>query len=255
MKNGIQVSSFKPVLTTEAEVKTAFEKMKEMGCEWVQLQWIDPAVSIELIAQCLKETGIRSVSVQDFYEVIRQNKQYYINLNAQTGGTWMCVSRVPDRLKTRAGLNDYVAELRAFQQELDDYGQKLCFHAVGKDFAPIDGIDPVAYLLDAMPELAICVDFYNIRKAGHDAVPYLKRYAGRVCMVHFKDSAVMEGEEHLVPAGQGDTDWSGVVAACAETGVEYGFVEQERWLKDPFECMQEALDWANGEWRASCHEA
>ena len=167
MKNGIQVSSFKPVLTTEAEVKTAFEKMKEMGCEWVQLQWIDPAVSIDFIAQCLKETGIRSVSVQDFYEVIRQNKQYYIDLNAQTGGTWMCVSRVPDRLKTRAGLDDYVAELRAFQQELDGYGQKLCFHAVGKDFAPIDGMDPVAYLLDAMPELAICVDFYNIRKAGH----------------------------------------------------------------------------------------
>jgi len=250
MKTGIQVSSLKPVLTTEAEVKTAFEKMKEMGCEWVQLQWIDPAVSIDFIAQCLKETGIRSVSVQDFYEVIRQNKQYYIDLNAKTGGTWMCVSRVPDRLKTREGLDDYVAELRAFQQELDAYGQKLCFHAVGKDFAPIDGMDPVAYLLDAMPELAICVDFYNIRKAGHDAVPYLKRYAGRVCMVHFKDSAVMEGEEHLVPAGQGDTDWSGVVAACAETGVEYGFVEQERWLKDPFECMQEALDWANGEWRS-----
>lgn len=250
MKTGIQVSSLKPVLTTEAEVKTAFEKMKEMGCEWVQLQWIDPAISIDFIAQCLKETGIRSVSVQDFYEVIRQNKQYYIDLNAQTGGTWMCVSRVPDRLKTREGLDDYVAELRAFQQELDAYGQKLCFHAVGKDFAPIDGIDPVAYLLDAMPELAICVDFYNIRKAGYDAVPYLKRYAGRVCMVHFKDSAVMEGEEHLVPAGQGDTDWSGVVAACAETGVEYSFVEQERWLKDPFECMQEALDWANGEWRS-----
>jgi len=250
MKTGIQVSSLKPVLTTEAEVKTAFEKMKEMGCEWVQLQWIDPAVSIDFIAQCLKETGIRSVSVQDFYEVIRQNKQYYIDLNAKTGGTWMCVSRVPDRLKTREGLDDYVAELRAFQQELDAYGQKLCFHAVGKDFAPIDGMDPVAYLLDAMPELAICVDFYNIRKAGHETVPYLKRYAGRVCMVHFKDSAVIEGEEHLVPAGQGDTNWSGVAAACVETGVEYGFIEQERWLKDPFACMQEALDWANDELRS-----
>jgi hypothetical protein len=119
MKTGIQVSSFKPVLTTEAEVKTAFEKMKAMGCEWVQLQWIDPAVSIAWIAECMKETGIRSVSVQDFYEVIRQNKPYYIELNAKTGGTWMCVSRVPERLKTREGLDTYVAELRAFQQELD----------------------------------------------------------------------------------------------------------------------------------------
>ena len=247
MKTGIQVSSFKPVLTTEAEVKSAFEKMKAMGCEWVQLQWIDPAVPVEWIAGCLKQTGIRSVSVQDFYEVIRQNKPYYIELNRQTGGTWMCVSRVPERLKTRAGLDEYVTELRAFQKELDAYGQKLCFHAVGMDFAPIDGIDPVAYLLDHMPELAICVDFYNIRKAGQNAVAYLKKYAGRVCMVHFKDGTVIDGVEQLVPSGQGDTDWNGVVAACVETGVEYGFVEQERWLKDPFECMREALEWVNGQ--------
>ena len=30
-------------------------------------------------------------------------------------------------------------------------------------------------------------DFYNIRKAGHSPADYLKRYDGRVCMVHFKD--------------------------------------------------------------------
>ena len=51
MKTGIQVSSFKPVLKTEEQVKTAFEKMKAMGCQWVQLQWIDPAVSVDLIAK------------------------------------------------------------------------------------------------------------------------------------------------------------------------------------------------------------
>jgi len=243
MKTGIQVSSFKPVLTTENEVKTAFEKMKAMGCEWVQLQWIDPSVSIEFIAKCLENTGIRSVSVQDFYEVIRQNKQYYINLNARTGGTWMCVSRIPDRLKTRAGLDEYVAELRAFQHELDACGQKLCFHAVAADFALVDGINPVEYLLNAMPELAICADLYHVNKVGLNMGDWLRRYADRVCMVHFKD----EQNGQLVPAGQGDTDWTGVVAACVDTGVEYGFVEQERWLKDPFDCMREALDWLNNE--------
>ncbi len=243
MKTGIQVSSLKSMLKTEAEVKTAFDKMKAMGCEWVQLQWIDPRVPADFIAKCLAQTGIRSVSVQDFYEVICQNKAYYIELNARTGGTWMCVSRIPDRLKTRKGLDDYAAELRAFQRELDAYGQKLCFHAVGMDFAPIDGIDPVAYLLDAMPEMQLCVDFYNIRKAGHDPNAYLRRYAGRVCMVHFKDGI----GEQLVPAGQGNTDWTDVAATCMETGVEYAFVEQERWLKDPFDCMQEALNWLKKE--------
>lgn len=254
MKTGIQVSSLKPVLTTEAEVKTAFEKMKAMGCQWVQLQWIDPSVPIDHIADCLRETGIQSVSVQDFYEAIRQNRQYYIELNAKTGGTWMCVSRIPDRLKTRAGLDEYVAELRAFQRELDAYGQKLCFHAVAADFAPIDGIDPVGYLLDAMPELAICADLYHVNKVGLDMNQWLRRYAGRICMVHFKDKQGFGAEEQLVPAGQGDTDWTGVAASCEKIGVEYGFVEQERWDRDPFDCMQEALDWLNQKQKNLLHQ-
>lgn len=247
MKTGIQVSSLKPVLTTEAEVRTAFEKMNAMGCQWVQLQWIDPSVPIDFIAECLKQTGIQSVSVQDFYEVIRQNKQYYIDLNAKTGGIWMCVSRIPDRLKTRQGLDAYVAELRAFQQELDAYGQKLCFHAVSADFTPIDGLNPVCYLFEAMPELAVCVDLYHVNKVGLDMNEWLRRYAGRVCMVHFKDAQMNSGTEQLVPAGQGDTDWTDVVSTCMQTGVEYGFVEQERWTRDPFDCMKEALDWIKGQ--------
>jgi hypothetical protein len=47
----------------------------------------------------------------------------------------------------------------------------------------------------------------------------------------------------LVPAGQGDTDWSGVVEACMESGVPFGFVEQEKWDRDPYDCMKEAMDW------------
>jgi sugar phosphate isomerase/epimerase len=248
MKIGIQVSSFRPVLTTEQEVALAFQRMKAMGCDTVQLQWIDPAVSIEFIGETLKNTGIVSVSVQDFYETIRENRDYYDTLNGATGGTWICVSRIPERLKTREGLDLYVAELRAMASELALLGQKLCFHPVSGDFAPIAGLDPVEYLLEAMPELMICADLYHLNKSGKDMCAWLRRYAGRVCMVHFKDSRTDEnGKEELVPAGQGDTDWTGVVEACVETGVEYGFAEQERWQGDPFDRLKEAFDWLAGQ--------
>ena len=240
---GIQVSSFKPLLTTDQQVQTAFEKMSEMGCRYVQLQWIDPSVSVEHIAKCLKLTGIHSVSVQDFYEVIRQNPDYYIQLNATTGGKWMCVSRIPDRLKTRQGLDDYIDELRAMQNQLDAYGQRLCFHAVAADFAPVEGVAPVEYLLESMPELAVCADLYHVHKVGLDLNEWLRRWSGRVCMVHFKDAVHADGQEQLVPAGQGEVDWTGVVDTCLETGVEYAFAEQERWNRNAFECLQEAFDW------------
>ena len=247
MKIGIQVSSFRPVLTTEQEVAFAFQRMKAMGCDTVQLQWIDPAVSMDFIGETLKNTGIISVSVQDFYETIRENKAYYYTLNRVTGGTWICVSRIPERLKTREGLDCYVAELRAMASELETLGQKLCFHPVSADFVPIAGIDPVDYLLEAMPELMICADLYHLNKSGKDMRAWLRKYRGRVCMVHFKDSRTVNGVEELVPAGQGDTDWRGVVETCLETGVEYAFAEQERWQGDPFDRLEEAYLWLAGQ--------
>lgn len=244
MEIGVQVSSLKPVLTTEEQVRAAFEKLAGMGCQYVQLQWIDPAVPIEAVARALEETGLKSVSVQDFYQTIVENRAYYYNLNAATGGTWMCVSRVPDRLKSRAGLDAYVQELRQMAEELAQTGQKLCFHPVFADYQELDGVSPVEYLMDALPELALCFDLYHLNKAGKDMPAWLRRYAGRVCMVHFKEGKLRpDGTEVLVPAGQGGTDWSGVVDACRESGVPYAFVEQERWETDPFQCLEEALTW------------
>ena len=40
MNIGIQVSSLKPLLLTEEQVRQAFCKMKALGCNVVQLQWI-----------------------------------------------------------------------------------------------------------------------------------------------------------------------------------------------------------------------
>lgn len=244
MEIGIQVSSLKPMLTTEAEVRTAFEKMAAMGCRTVQLQWIDPGVSIDFIARALADTGLRSVSVQDYYQTIAENRSYYYTLNQKTGGTWMCVSRVPERLRTRPGLDEYVQELRQMAAELDAIGQKVCFHPVFADYQPIDGICPVEYLMDRMPELSLCIDLYHLNKAGKSMPQWLRRWAGRVCMVHFKEGRHMpDGSEQLVPAGQGGIDWTGVVPACLETGVPYAFAEQERWDRDPFVCLGEAMDW------------
>lgn len=245
MKNGIQVSSLKPLLLNDQQVSLAFAKMHALGCHTVQLQWIDPSVSIAHIAKVLSENQMISVSVQDFYELVMDNFDYYTGLNAATGGKWLCVSRIPDRLKSPEGLDRFVAELRAMQKQLDPMGQKLCFHPVSADFTAIPGMDAVVCLLERMPELEICLDLYHLNRNCTDMPGFIRRYAPRVCMVHFKDA---KGDA-LVPAGQGDTDWTGVVAACLEAGVPYAFVEQERWDRDPYDCMKEAMDWLDLEIR------
>ena len=243
MEIGIQVSSLKPLLRTVEQVRETFSRLRALNCKTVQLQWIDPSVSAEAIADALKEAQIASVSVQDFYELVLENTDYYTGLNAATGGTWLCVSRIPERLKSPEGLDTFIAELRAMQSKLDSLGQELCFHPVSGDFAAIPGTNAVAYLLEHMPELDICLDLYHLNRNCTDMPGFIRRYGKQICMVHFKDAA----GEALVPAGQGDTNWNGVVEACMEACVPYAFVEQERWDRDPFICLKEAMDWLSQE--------
>lgn len=248
MLNGVQVSSLKPFLQTTEQVSETFARLNKLGCKTIQLQWIAPAVPTEAIAQALRNNQIASVSVQDFYDLVLENLDYYTRLNAATGGTWLCVSRIPERLKSPEGLDEYITELRAMQQKLTPLGQKLCFHPVSGDFTAIPEINAVEYLLKNMPELEICLDLYHLNRNCRDMPGFIRRFGNRICMVHFKDAL----GDTLVPAGQGDTDWTGVVEACLEAKVPYAFVEQERWDRDPYDCLQEAMDWLDQKLR-SCN--
>lgn len=243
MVNGIQVSSLKPLLLTIEQVRTAFAQMKAIGCDTVQLQWIDPAVPVEDIAHAMEENGIRSVSVQDFYDTVLANPDYYFRLNAVTNGTWLCVSRIPERLKSPKGLDVYIEELRALQAQLTPLGQKICFHPVSGDYTAVAGMNAVEYLLENMPELEVCLDLYHLNRNCADMPGFIRRYGNRICMVHFKDSI----GDVLVPAGQGEARWDGVVSACLDAGIPYAFVEQERWDRDPYDCLKEAMVWLNQE--------
>ena len=243
MEIGIQVSSLKPLLLTPTQVRTAFAKMAALGCTDVQLQWIDPSVPIPAIAQAMTENGIRSCSVQDFYETVIADFPYYTGLNAATGGRWLCVSRIPERLKSREGLDCFVQELRTLRSRLLPLGQDLCFHPVSADFTAVPGTEAVTYLLQAMPELSLCLDLYHLNRNCPDMPAFIRRWGSRICMVYFKDSL----GDTLVPAGQGDTDWTGVVRACLDANIPCALVEQERWQRDPYLCLEEALTWLSRE--------
>lgn len=245
MKIGIQISSLKPMLQTLGDLRTTCEKLAALGCDTVQLQWLNRELPAKEVAGILAETGITSVSVQDYYTEIRGNLEYYVNLNRETRGLWLCPSRILDSCKTPEGLDLYAAELKQLSALLrDNYGQKLCFHPVSADFFAIEGMDAVGALLEKLPDMELCLDLYHLNRYTDDMPGYIRRYAGRIPMVHFKDA---DARGRLVPAGQGEVKWEGVAAACLDAGVAYAFAEQESWDRDPFCCLKEAMDWVVGE--------
>ena len=244
MKPGIQISSFRPLLTSPEGVSRVFAETARMGCDTVQLQWIDMSVSPEVIVREMNRFGIRSVSTQDFYETVQEHLDYFIQLNHLCKSRWVCVSKIPEAFAGPRGLADFSQQLALLKKRLETEDLELCFHPRGEDFALTGGLQPVQYLMEQDGlDLSLCLDLYHVHWAGLSLADTIRRYTGRVCMVHFKDFRQTPKGPALVPVGQGDIRWEEAVNACLQTRVPFGFVEQEQWEGDPFRCLQESYDW------------
>lgn len=242
---GIQVSSLKAYLQTPEDMYETFRRLSEMGCKTVQLQWINPGISNEVIANALKETGLYSVSTQDYYEEVTTHLEKTLRLNDLCDSTHVCVSGIPTKYRSYEGCLAFAHKLNSLSEQLEKDGKVLSFHPRSQEFDLFDGIPGMEILMEhTRKEVCLGLDLYHVRKAGLDAAEWIKKYAGRIDFVHFKDCVhLSDGSEKLVPVGQGDTDWAPVVRACLEADIPWAFAEQERWDKDAFICMKESFEW------------
>lgn len=242
---GIQVSSLKAYLQTPEQVRSTFSRLAGIGCRMVQLQWIDFSVSPACIAEALQQAGLCSVSTQDYYDVVVERMDYFLQLNDLCGSTHLCVSGIPERYRSAEGCAAYARELTGLSRRLQAEGKVLSFHPRAQEYDCFGGTPGVQLLMEQTPkEVCLGLDLYHVRKAGLDPVRWIRDYGSRIDFVHFKDGLTLpDGSQQLMPVGQGDADWGPVVRACREAEIPWAFAEQERWQKDAFVCMAESFDW------------
>ena len=84
-----------------------------------------------------------------------------------------------------------------------------------------------------------CRDIYWIQAGGGDPAAWVTRCAGRQPLLHLKDMAVSpEREQRMAEIGEGNLNWSAILKAAGEGGVEWYLVEQDHcYGRDPFESL------------------
>lgn len=241
---GIQVSSVKPFLKTADEVFSSFEKFKQAGFKYGQLQWIDSSVADEDIKKALVKNEITAVSLQDYYHLIAENPDYYINTCLKTGCSDLTVSGIPEKYLSKEGCDIFAKELIEFAKKLKDKGLTMSFHPRAQEFADIGGVTATDYLLEKTKgHMLLCLDGYHVHMANLEPADYIAKYHDILTGLHFKDYKIEDGNRVLMPIGQGSIDWSKTFKACADYKVKYAYVEQETWEKDPFALLKESLDY------------
>ena len=246
MREGIQISSLKPYLQTEEDVKATIARVARMGYRYTQLQWFSFDVPVETIARALSENGMVSIGTQEKYDECAKRFDYFIALNRACGSKEICMSGIPARYEGAEGIRQYVSDTRKYVERAEKEGMTVSFHALASDFRAVDGVPAAEAFLNALPGVAIVADTNQLLRAGVDPAAWILKYAGRVVSVHFKDMEAPVAGAKLKPVGQGVTDFPPIAKACREAGVRYVLAEQESWEKDAFLCMEESLAYIRG---------
>ena len=166
-----------------------------MGYRTVQMQWWNPEFEPELVAAAVRDAGLTCVSTQDLYTAVRDDFERTVRLNVLCGSTCVCVSGIPAPVPDTASVLAFSAELAAMAARIAPLGMTLAFHPRAREWAPADTAEPglscTELLLEHTPQnVTLGLDLYHSGKAGLAPDALLRRWAGRVEFVHFKDYCI-----------------------------------------------------------------
>jgi sugar phosphate isomerase/epimerase len=153
---------------------------------------------------------------------------------------------------------EFIDKAEGLAHRLAEHGIELYYHTHHLEFQKYDGV----YLLDLIKnntsKLGFELDVHWIQRAGENPVEFVKKYKGRISLLHLKDYRIgqMDLSEvdfkdmakfmhiftntiEFAELGEGNLDLKAIIEAGLESGAQYFLVEQDNtYGRDPFECLE-----------------
>lgn len=137
-----------------------------------------------------------------------------------------------EREKDAAGWRAFGRELAAIGKALNDEGMRFGWHNHSFEYKRCaDGSLPLDLIFEEAPDLLWEADLAWIVRGGADPIAELARHGKRAVACHVKDLAPAGealDEDGWADVGHGTLDWTKLLAAMREAGVEHFVVEHDK---------------------------
>lgn len=171
------------------------------------------------------------------------------------GFTFAVVPYIPPAMRGGVDVMKKLADnLQDSGRRAHSHGLQLCYHTHAFEYEPMGGTSPIEILMSGTdPKLVgLELDVFWAAVAGHDPVNVLKKYSGRVPLLHLKDKAKglkpeAQFNEKVPPelfkeVGSGSLDIPVILKAADAAGVQHYFVEQDQ-SPDPLASLRQSYSY------------
>lgn len=245
-----------PVALQLYSVRDEFQKdmlgtlkaVKKMGYSGVEFAGLFGKSAAEIKAM-LDEVGLVPVSAHVPLAEMLADPDKTFKTYKDIGCKYVAVPYLPDELRPGAD---------KFEQTLKDidrlgkiaagYGLTMLYHNHDFEFIRLEGKYGLDIMYDTIPAsvLQTELDLCWVNVGGEDPAEYLRKYAGRAPVVHYKDFSGKKNENmyeliglekkaptrpegfEFRPVGYGKQDMPTILKATEEAGAEWVVVEQDR---------------------------
>jgi sugar phosphate isomerase/epimerase len=218
-------------------------QVKKIGYNAVQLTGNIPYDGPRM-KQLLGDLGLAPAGVHIAPDSLEHELNKWIEFCSVIGTKDLICPYLPEEWRIgESGWLDTAERLNKIGQKCSEAGKRLSYHNHSFEFEKFSGKYALDLLFEQTSEkyLMAELDTYWIKHGGEDPVEYIRKYAGRIPILHLKDMAD-DKERSFAEIGQGLLNWDEIFKAGAEAGVEWFCVEQDVCRQDPLESARISLE-------------
>jgi sugar phosphate isomerase/epimerase len=220
--------------------------------------------NLQEIWPALHQTSLKPVSVHIDYAIFKTGGSKLDEALADVkkmGFEYAVVPYVPPSERGGMDMFKSMAQmLNTSGNRAKAHGLKLCYHNHAFEYEPLPGgtMGLDVLMNETQKDLvSLELDIFWASVAGHNPVEILKKYRGRISLLHLKDKAngIATQYNENVPKttfkeiGNGSIDIKAVLAAADSEGVRQYFVEQDQ-SPDPIASLRQSFNYLQKQFKA-----
>ncbi len=228
----------------EKDVGATLARVAEIGFKEVEFAGYFGHTPQEIRA-LLDAAGLTASSAHVPVELVGDDWAGTLELASTIGHDYLVVPSLPNDM--RASLDDWRRTAERFNRAAEQSraaGIQFAYHNHAFEFEEMEErVQFDVFCEETDPDLVrIELDIFWITEGGSDPIAFMKRWPGRVPMVHVKDRTATG---QMVDVGAGAIDWAGIFAHRVHAGIRHYYVEHDQ-PDGPFRSIETSLRYLSG---------